>query len=249
MMSTARFLLSGSLAAVLVVVGCNKPTVEDEEFVRGSSHDATLRGPTGDRPALRLAVGQDWPSRVFQIAADRGMVDPQEGQGGPVELSWNVDLVYVELDGAAALQAFRDGKVDAIILPLDQAIEASHDRPSDAIFVAAGAANAPAGEQQVFVLARSVYEQHQVDAQYMASGAIKAYFDTLLRMPDAERSAATGQAQLVTTTKESHQRLTSGEIARRLEDTREAGPMSSVPGLGVFGIDPEMIRIFAESSL
>ncbi len=67
-------------------------------------------------PAFKLAVSE-YPSwSLFLTAHDEGFINMQEGQMGPIEEKWGVDIVLVETDYDTCITLYGSGQADAACL-------------------------------------------------------------------------------------------------------------------------------------
>lgn len=69
-----------------------------------------------DAPSFSLAWSE-YPSwSVFGVAEEKGLIDGDEGEQGPVEEEWNVDIVLKQADYDPCLTMFGTGNTDAVCI-------------------------------------------------------------------------------------------------------------------------------------
>ena len=99
-MSLYRWLLL-ALSILPALVGCNTPSNTADQ---------------GDVPSFSLAWSE-YPSwSVFGVAHEKGLVNKEKGQLGPIEEKWNVDIVLREADYDPCISLFGASQVDAVCI-------------------------------------------------------------------------------------------------------------------------------------
>jgi NitT/TauT family transport system substrate-binding protein len=85
---------------------------------------------TAAPPAFSLAWSE-YPSwSVFGVAHVSGLIDGHEGEQGPIEKKWGVDIVLKEAEYDPCLQLYGAGQCDAVCITNMDALNPSLSRPS-----------------------------------------------------------------------------------------------------------------------
>ena len=115
-----------SLSALLLAGGCgdSEPTVVV---------DGDRAGANGPAPVFSLAWSE-YPSwSTFGVASDRGLIDGAEGEMGPIEKKYNVDIVLKQADYEPCLTMYATGDADAVCMTNMDALNPALNRKSTAI--------------------------------------------------------------------------------------------------------------------
>jgi NitT/TauT family transport system substrate-binding protein len=126
---------------------------------------------TAAAPAFSLAWSE-YPSwSVFGVAHGEKLIDGREGQLGPIEQKWNVDIVLKEAEYDPCLTMYGSGQCDAVCITTLDALNPALGRPSTVILPTSTSAGADAlivpksinnikqlRGKKVFGLAKSVSE-------------------------------------------------------------------------------------------
>jgi NitT/TauT family transport system substrate-binding protein len=73
-----------------------------------------LAAGCGGQPSFSLAWSEYAPWSVFDVAAEKGLIDGGKGRLGPVEKEWGADIVLKQADYDACLAMYGSHNVDAI---------------------------------------------------------------------------------------------------------------------------------------
>ena len=108
-----HFLVALAFAGLLTFSGCNSGTATTGESTSGSgakSDDSTTT------PVFKLAWSE-YPSwSVFGVADANGIVDKDEGEMGPIEQKYGIDIVLEQADYDPCITMYATGTVDAVCI-------------------------------------------------------------------------------------------------------------------------------------
>lgn len=91
-------------------------------------------GTGGDEPASFSLAWSEYPSwSVFGVADEAGLIDKDEGEQGPLEEKWNVDVVLKEADYDTCLTLYGSGTTDAVCMTNMDSLAPSLGRDSVAV--------------------------------------------------------------------------------------------------------------------
>lgn len=112
-----------TIAITLSLAGCGKSD-------SSSSNSASTNGTP---PSFSLAWSE-YPSwSVFGVADIKGLINGKEGQLGPIEKKYNVDIVLKETDYDTCITAYANGQIDAVCITNMDILNPSMGRPAVAI--------------------------------------------------------------------------------------------------------------------
>lgn len=101
------------LAAIVLLVGCNKPAPAPNGNAANTPPTVTGGKPATATPTFTIAASE-YPSWSTLFVADHlKLIDQKQGKQGPVEKKWGVDIVVKEADYDTCLTLFGNGTVDA----------------------------------------------------------------------------------------------------------------------------------------
>jgi ABC-type nitrate/sulfonate/bicarbonate transport system substrate-binding protein len=112
------------LLCLILSPGCSRSTPSGD----GSSETG------GGEPASFSLAWSEYPSwSVFGVADEAGLIDKDEGERGPVEEKWNVDIVLTEADYDTCLTLYGSGTSDAVCMTNMDSLAPSLSRDSVAV--------------------------------------------------------------------------------------------------------------------
>ena len=115
--------LFSALCLTIGLSGCgNQQTTSDssEEAGTPSSENETVSKKESGLPTFSLAWSE-YPSwSIFGVAHVDGFINGKEGELGPIEEKWKVDIVLREADYDTCITMYGAGQVDACYAPLVQ---------------------------------------------------------------------------------------------------------------------------------
>jgi NitT/TauT family transport system substrate-binding protein len=84
----------------------------------GGDEEKPVPGGGGPQEAPSFSLAwSEYPSwSVFGVASEKGIIDGKEGEMGPVETKWGVDIVLKEADYDTCLQLYGSSTVDAVCM-------------------------------------------------------------------------------------------------------------------------------------
>lgn len=101
----------------------------------GCSSSNRSGGPSGSGTAPTFTLAwSEYPSwSVFGVAEEVGLIDGAEGQQGPLEEKWNVDVVLKLVDYDTCIQLYGSSAADAVCITNMDILGPSMDRASVAV--------------------------------------------------------------------------------------------------------------------
>ncbi len=117
-----------TVGAFALTSGCDNSSSPSESSA-GSTTNAGDEAP----PVFSLAWSE-YPSwSVFGVAEMKGLINGKEGELGPVEKKWNVDIVLNETDYDTCINMYANGAVDAVCITNMDILNPSMGRTAVAI--------------------------------------------------------------------------------------------------------------------
>jgi NitT/TauT family transport system substrate-binding protein len=100
----------------------------------GKSDSTTTTANSSDTPPAFTLAWSEYPSwSVFGVADIKGLINGKQGELGPIEKKYNVDIVLKETDYDTCITAYANGQIDAVCITNMDILNPSMGRPAVAI--------------------------------------------------------------------------------------------------------------------
>lgn len=117
-----------AIGAMFITSGCDQSSAPSGDTGGGAN------GTTDEAPPVFSLAWSEYPSwSVFGVAELKGLINGKEGELGPVEKKWNVDIVLNETDYDTCINLYANGAIDAVCITNMDILNPSMGRTAVAI--------------------------------------------------------------------------------------------------------------------